>query len=424
MLIITYYWPPSGGPGVQRVLKFVKYLPQFGWEPIVLTVENGEYPAIDESLLKDIDPGLKVYKSKTTEYFNLFRKFSGVKKGDSIKLITSSKSKVNLKTRLSKWVRSNFFIPDARIGWRKHAIRKAKEIIEREKIDAIFTSSPPHSVQLIGSGLKKELGIPWVADFRDPWLDAFWEKDFKKNALSLKYAEHQESITIKAADRIAITTPSFKKLFEHKFDLNNIGVVYNGYDEADFEGKSKEENKQFRIVYTGSIASSQNPINLWEAIKGLSPELRSKLQVRLFGKLDQDVLESIRTSEIEDVILIGGYIAHSEVIDEMINADLLVLLIPEGRSDIIPGKLFEYLGSKNTILCLGPKGDAAQIIENCKAGSSFDFEESLSTYIQDKLVEKSLNKKDEIHHLNIENFSRENQTKKLATILDSLNTKR
>ena len=209
VLIITYYWPPAGGPGVQRVLKFAKYLPEFGWEPYILTVKYGEYYAIDDKLLDEIPENLQVYKTSAFEPYNLYRKVLGKSKDKSLPVyILNTSKKDSLLERISKWIRVNLFIPDPRMFWLPFAASKGEKIIKEKNIDLIFTSSPPHTVQLIGKRLSKITGKPWVADFRDPWTKAFWFSEIKRTSFSAKINKSMEKGVLDSADALTFISDS------------------------------------------------------------------------------------------------------------------------------------------------------------------------------------------------------------------------
>ena len=419
VLVITYYWPPAGGPGVQRVLKFVKYLPEFGWEPIILTVKNGEYPALDQSLKGDIPKSLKVYQTKTIEFFSLFKFFARKKKDSKIDTFILDKKSISFKQRVFKWIRANLFIPDARIGWYSFAIRKAKKIITEEGIDLILSSSPPATVQVIATKLKKNTGIKWIADLRDPWVDAFWESQIKRISFSQKWIETQEKEALTNADHIITATNSFKSLFRKKYNISNITTLTNGYDLSDF-GKANQliETEKFTITYTGSIAESQNPKKFFQAIKFLPNSIRSHIEVNLYGAIDPAISNYLNELDIKDVVKFKGYISHKSVVDVMSNSHLLILLIPENRGDIIPGKLFEYMASGNTIISFGPNGDASEIINEHNFGRHFEFGEDCSDYILECF--KNWKANPGFHRKTPpEKYSRVNLTKKLAMIMNN-----
>lgn len=423
VLIITYYWPPAGGPGVQRVLKFAKYLPQFGWEPIILTVDNGEYPARDESLLKDIPQGIKVYKTKTLEPFALYKSLTGGK-DKAIETYALTERSESILSRASKWVRLNLFIPDARVGWKKYAVRKAKEIIKEEGIDAILSSSPPHSLQMAAQTIAKDTGIPWMADFRDLWLDAFYipteEQGKRARRLNAKY----EKSILKSADKIVSTSLEIIDDFKGKVPNKDYAVVYNGYDNDDFHGSGKVTTAVFTIRYFGSIASGQNPLALFEALKAMAKEHGDSykyITVELYGKIDATVRRAIIDYNLEDKVVYKGYIPHSEVAQLMSTSDCLLLLLPRTKyKGMVPGKLFEYMATGKPILALGDvASESADLLRQTNSGQMYDhkadiLESLVALYDGWKDVRSSDLSTD------IEEFTRENQTKKLSHLLDEL----
>ena len=412
VLIITYYWPPAGGPGVQRVLKFVKYLPQFGWEPIVLTLKNGEYPAIDHSLEKDIPAGIKVYKTRTIEPFRLFKLFSGKKKEEKIATFVLDEKKKSHSSRFFSWIRNNLFIPDARVGWLPFAYRKAKKIIRAEAIDLVFTSSPPHSLQLIGLRLKKNLNVKWVADFRDPWVDAFWEADVKRLQFIENKIKAQEKSVFENADKVVTVSPTLQKRFENKF-RRKIEYIANGYDEEDITKMEIKKSEKIILRYFGSIANSQFPNNLFDFILKKSPV---NLKIEFYGNFDQ-IIHNISNQINSNTFILNDYLPHDEAISKMISSDILLLLIPKNRSEILTGKLFEYIGCGKPILCIGPKGDASDIIEKNHFGYHFDYKDDLQYFFETKLnMLDNLGFSKEKQQL----YSRKNQTKYLSKIFNSV----
>ncbi|HOU97007.1 MAG TPA: glycosyl transferase family 1, partial [Bacteroidales bacterium] len=201
VLIITYYWPPGAGAGVQRWLKFSKYLPDFGWEPLILTVDPqyAQYPATDESLLKDVSEKSKVFKTPAVNYFRLASK-------DKSRIPSAGFANQDKKGPvqwLMRFIRGNFFIPDPRKGWNRFAFKKACEIINNENVERIITSGPPHSTHLVGLKLKKKFpDILWIADFRDPWTDIYYYKEFYHTFPARLLDRHYEKTVLTNADKI------------------------------------------------------------------------------------------------------------------------------------------------------------------------------------------------------------------------------
>lgn len=414
VLIITYYWPPAGGPGVQRVLKFAKYLPEFGWEPIILTVENGDYHATDESLLKDVPQNLKVHKIKAFSVLDLYKKILGRKK--AISSFELTKSEGGLKFRIIKWIRANFFIPDARGGWRRAAVRKGLKIIREEKPEIIFTSSPPHSLQLIGLELKKKTGVKWVADFRDPWTDAFWDKGLPRLKILEKYNLWLESKTLINADARTIVSEGFSELLKKDRQLA-FTVLANGYDPEDFEGYKYQRGKKYRITYIGSIAESQNPTNLFKSISQLPQKTLALLDINFFGVFDTSVKNAAIGSKAP--IHFHPYIPHSTAVQKMVNSEMLILIIPRNTKGILTGKLYEYLASNNFILSIAPNGsEIEKIIDNCNSGTTISFQDDPTPILLDQISRWEIKQHLCCNMSEVEKLSRKSITQKLSEIFN------
>jgi glycosyltransferase involved in cell wall biosynthesis len=424
VLIITYYWPPSGGPGVQRVLKFAKYLPEFGWKPIILTVRDGEYPQTDSSLCQEIPKDLTVYKTRSLEPFSLFKRFTGQSRDTKIPTyILSQTQDESFKTRLAKWVRSNIFIPDAKIGWIPFAIKTGTKIIAQEGIDLICTSSPPHSLQIIGRALQKKTGVKWLADFRDPWSGAFWQQDNQQTGLARYLNRKFETHILASADWITSVSPAIITKFRTIRD-NNYSVLYNGFDTQDFENLNKLSSKKFRIGYFGHLGGSQNCPNLFAALSELCADAQEHIQIRFYGSIHSQVLKAMQQTEIEHCIELNAYLDHRAALNKMINSEMLLLVIPEVSENrgIITGKIFEYMASGNFVLAIGPKnGDAAELISTSKCGVMCDYHEDLRKILFTKYNEwrenKSLLK---FYPEKIERYERKNLTGQLADLFNQL----
>jgi glycosyltransferase involved in cell wall biosynthesis len=417
VLIVTYYWPPSGGAGVQRWLKFSKYLPEFGWEPIILTVdpEYAAYPVTDFSLNDDIPASIKVVTTPATNYFSIYKK-------DKSKIPTAGFANNidnTFKGKLLRFVRGNFFLPDPRRGWNKYAFKKACELIEAEGIRHIITTSPPHSTQLIGLNLKKKYRfIKWTVDLRDPWTDIYYYKQFYPTLISKAVDVRYEIRVLKRADNIITVGESLKTLFSSK--VNNIEkkirVITNGYDESDFKEVPKVIPKRFTITYVGTLSDIYPIEGLVPALKTFQNEGKDFI-LRFVGTVSEKTKKML-VNEIPDNFLdFLPYVAHSEAVKYMSGSSLLLIIIPLHQSNkiIITGKLFEYMASSKPILCLGPStGDAASIINSVHAGETFNYFDSEGIYdflVQcvNKLPQSDLNEK--------LLYSRKELTRKLSEIL-------
>ena len=381
VLILTYYWPPSGGGGVHRNLKYAKYFREFGWEPVIYTAEDADYPSIDESLFKDVPEGIEVVKRKIWEPYNVYRKFVGIKKDKKIYSgFISENKKMGFTQRVSIWIRGNFFIPDARKFWIKPSIRHLKKYLKENPVDAIISSGPPHSMHLIGLGIKKSMNIPWVADFRDPWtnIDFYDQLQLSKRA-DRKHRKLEQSV-LKSADQVVTVSWHWADDFK-KLGAPGIQVITNGFDEDDFKVNASPDPNEFSIAHIGSLNKDRNPPVLWEALKELCEEIdgfREKLVIRLVGNTDISVRGELDRLGLMDRADFKDYMPHKEVLKMQKESQVLLLLLNDTPNvlGVVPGKLFEYMASGRPLLAIGPKhGDSARIITESKAGKVCGFKE-------------------------------------------------
>lgn len=414
-LIITYYWPPSGGSGVQRWLKFVKYFRKFGVEPIVYTPLNPERMAEDNSLLKEIPSDIRVIKRKIFEPYYLYKIFTGKK---SIKpgFVSDTKSKHSLKERISLFIRSNFFVPDPKCFWIKASVKHLKKVLKEEKIDIIISTGPPHSMHLIAKRLSKDLNIPWIADFRDPWTQMYNFKFMKHTHLVERIHSKLEREVLSNSDCVVVVTQNMKKDFE-AFKTKRVEVISNGFDYEDFTAKVRRDtkDKSFGIVYTGLFFEDRNPHLLWAVLGELireNPEFKEQLKLIIIGQTDQSVLVEIEKNNLKSNLEHTDYLSHREVVDYQLKASLLLLSIgkePEARS-ILTGKFFEYLAARRPILAFGPiDSDIAYAIKESESGELFEYEEKerLKNWILERFKEHKSGQLKETSG-NIEKYSREN----------------
>jgi len=419
VLVVTYYWPPSGGPGVQRVLKFCKYLPEFGWEPIVLTVKNGEYPAIDNSLLEESD-GIETHLSDAISLYSIFNKVSGSK---SVPTHQLSKSKSDsFFTKFARWVRYNLVIPDGRIGWVPGAVRKGKEILKDQNIDLIFTSGPPHSVHLVGKKLSKSSGIKWITDFRDPWTDRFYYYENPRNKITTWIDGQIEKSVLKQCHGLATVSPGFLELLNNRYPVEQkSSIITNGFDENDFAGLSPKENSNEQIIisHTGSLSRSQNPTGLLNSIQSYNnANSNKKICLQLVGSVHPDILELIERLGIAENVEIMAYKPHRKAIQILMDSDFIFLVVPhmEKSKGIIPGKLFEYIRSGTEIILLGKETDAATIAQESGYENIFNIEDEID-FNQLKINSNKHSKKPS-------NFDRKNLTKKLSNLFNQIHAKK
>ncbi len=420
MLIITYYFPPAGGPGVQRWLKFVKYLPEFGIEPIVFIPQNPSYPIIDEKLVSEIPSNLKIIRHPIWEPFNIAKKFSKKSTNLSAGIIPTEK-KQSFFEKFLLLIRGNFFIPDARIFWVKPSVEFLERYLVENNIETIVTSGPPHSLHLIGMKLSSKLDVKWIADFRDPWTTIGYHKKLKLNAFAKSRHKRLEHKVLNAADEIIVTSKTTKQEFS---EITNrpIHVITNGYDDLNVESISLDE--KFSIAHIGSILSERNPENLWIALAELSNEIggfKDNLELKFIGITSSEIIQKLENLRLKNIITNLGYVSHDQALLQQRRAQILLLIeidSPETRS-IIPGKLFEYIAAQRPIVAIGPKdSDIEEILKESNAGCFFDYSQKNEI----KSMVKSLYENYKTGSLisessNIEKYSRRNLTEQLSKIL-------
>lgn len=385
VLVISYYWPPAGGPGVQRIVKFVKYLPDFGYQPIVLTVRDGEYPAYDPSLTQEVPDHVRVVRTPTREFFSLFKKLTGRGQQEKIATTILKADNPGWKDRLFRWIRYNLFFPDARIGWKPFAVRAGMQLIREEQPQLIFCTSPPHSAQWIARALHQKTGLPWVADFRDPWTDAYWLRELPKYPRAYRKNLRMEKTVLAEASALITVSEGYQELL-NKTD-RRPQLIRNGYDAADFR-REKTPNTRFRIVYTGSLSQIQMPENLLQALAQLTEAEKAQVQFDLYGAIDPLFHQRAKELGVESLIADHGYVSHEVAVGHMIQADLLLLLTPKTPSKgMTPLKLYEYLATGNFILGIGdPGSDPARILQICQGGHYVRYQTDVLPLLRERLI--------------------------------------
>ena len=437
VLIVTYYWPPTGGSGVQRWVKFVKYLHEFGWQPVVYTPENPEQLAIDETLLAEIPSDVELIKRPILEPYNIYRKLLGGKKAKAassespsgeINPINASSNKSTVQ-KFALWVRSNLFIPDPRVSWVRPSVRFLKKYLKEHPVDVIVTTGPPQSMHLIGRGLKRACGIRWIADFRDPWTNMFFFKHLNLCHWAEKLHHKLEQSVLDESDAIISVTPLVQKDFE-EMTRTPVHLITNGFDDDDFSESGSYAQKvpqpeRFTIAHTGLFAADGNPVALWELLSRkceADAEFAANLDIRLVGKVDREIIASIREHGLGDRLELLGYLPHSETVREQRSAAMLILPLrvdPE-YAKVLPGKIFEYLASRRPILGIGQEeGAAAQVLAQTGSGTMCDWgnASAMSAFI-DVEWERFKSGKSGRPDADIRQYSRRELTKTLAKLLD------
>ncbi len=419
VLIITYYWPPSGGAGVQRWLKFTKYLPAYGWTPVVLTVrpDSAAYPYTDNSLSDEVPVDVTVHRTGAVNWFALYNR-------DQSKIPHSgfaSGTERGLKSAISRFIRGNFFIPDPRRGWNRSAFRKALGLIRSENIRHIVTTSPPHSTQLIGLRLKRRLPhLKWVADLRDPWTEIYYYDIFRPSLPARALDRNLEGRVLRGADMITTVGRSLVEALAARVgDSSKVHLLPNGYDEEDFQWVKPSLPERFTITYVGTLSGAYPIGGFIEAVKGITVRERPVL-LRFVGTVPEEIRSLFPADGSEEAPEFITYCEHPEAISFMMSSSLLLLIIPDHSSarSILTGKLFEYLATGRPVLMLGPAdGDAAQLLLRCGHDGIFDYNdvEGIRNFIMQVVGGKAPKPND--HHLG---YSREKLTEKLAGLLYTL----
>jgi glycosyltransferase involved in cell wall biosynthesis len=422
LLIITYYWPPAGGPGVQRWLKFVKYLPEFNIQPIVYIPENPTYPIVDNGLESEVSDKAIILKNKIFEPYGLASFFGKNKTKKISSGIIPNQKKQSVLEKTLLWIRGNLFIPDARFLWVKPSVKYLKKYILENNIDTIVTSGPPHSLHLIGLQLKKDLNIKWFADFRDPWTTIGYHKALKLSSYAEKKHKALEKEVLNSADTIIVTSKTTNTEFQ-AITTKPIEVITNGYDIEKIEKQPLDE--KFTLAHIGSFLSERNPTILWQALQELLTEntdFKNDFQLKLIGAVSQEVLDTITEFKLNDYVQKLGYVSHQEAVENQRKSQVLLLIEinSEETKSIIPGKLFEYMISERPIIAIGPEGsDFAEIITTTNTGVFFTYDEKeklkalLLTYYQEYQ-----NQNLKVHAVGLQQYSRKSLTQQLVQILN------
>lgn len=386
-MIITYYWPPTGGAGVQRWLKFSKYFREFGWEPIIYTPSNPDFPINDETLLKDIPKDLTILKTPITEPYDIYRKIMRKKKTETVNQGFLSEGKENTFLQSAMiWVRGNFFIPDARKFWIKPSIKYLSNYMKTNHIDAVISTGPPHSMHLIAMGLKLKHHIPWIADFRDPWTQIDFYSQLKLSSYADNKHKQLENKVLTKANKVVTVSPSCASDLA-KLGGREVNVITNGFDTDDFSltNDSIKMLDGFMFHHTGALNKDRNPYTLWKVLGDLcreNAELKKDLVLKFTGKTDAIVFESLKQQGLSENAQKTDYMTHSEVVKVMVQSPILLLPLNNtpNNKGVLSGKLFEYLAAKRPIFGIGmPYGDAAAILKETQAGTMCDFDDYVGT---------------------------------------------
>ena len=433
VLIITYYWPPTGGSGVQRWVKFSKYLPSEGWQPIIYTPENPEQLAIDESLAAEVSSDTEIIKTHITEPYELYKKFlkkSGHSK-EAVEVNPVNAQNKSLVQKIAMWIRGNLFRPDPRCLWIRPSVKFLKKYLKDHPVDLIVSTGPPQSMHIIGMKLAKETGLPWIADFRDPWTKIFYFKHLSMTKATEKWHKKMERKVLDNASAVVAVSPLVQQEFI-AMTQTPVELITNGFDECDFSGDRCTEahgspESNFTITHTGLFAADGNPTMLWKVLaeKCSQDEVFKKyLRIKLVGKTDEQIISAIEGEGLGGNLINLGYQPHSEAVAAQRSASLLILPLrkePEYKA-VLPGKLFEYLASWRPVLGIGqPDGAMSMILNSTKTGVVLDWEDkdSISSYI-DCCWERHLKGELTVEDADISQFTRKALTTRMAELFNRL----
>ena len=436
VLIISYYWPPTGGSGVQRWVKFAKYLPALGWQPVIYTPENPEQLAVDETLAGEVPVEAEIIRRRIVEPYGMYKKVLR-RSGHSKEAVEVNPVNAQNKSFLQKaamWVRGNLFRPDPRCWWIRPSVRFLKKYLKDHPVDLIVSTGPPQSMHLIGRKLAQETGLPWIADFRDPWTKIFYFKHLSMTRATKRWHEKMEKRVLDEATRVVAVSPLVQQEFQ-AMTQTPVELITNGFDECDFHQepfKMAEGGPQqlFTITHTGLFAADGNPTVLWEVLAEkcrTCEEFRKSLRINLIGKTDEQIIKAAHDAGLGENVYDLGYQHHARAVDEQRKASLLILPLrkePEYKA-VLPGKLFEYLASYRPILGIGQSdGAMSMILDSTRTGVVFDWEdkEAIAKYI-DECWEKHLEGRLRIEGDDISQFTRRNLTLRMAQLFEELTKK-
>ena len=431
VLIISYYWPPTGGSGVQRWVKFAKYLPSEGWQPVIYTPENPEQLAVDESLAAEVPEAAEVVKTRIIEPYELYKKLlrrSGHSK-EAVEVNPVNAQNKSLLQKAAMWVRGNLFRPDPRCLWIEPSVRFLKKYLSEHPVDLIVSTGPPQSMHMIGLRLSRETGLPWIADFRDPWTKIFYFKHLSMTPATERWHKKMEKMVLDEASAVVAVSPLVQQEFQAMTDTP-VELITNGFDECDFSSEPCTQayggaSQEFTITHTGLFAADGNPTVLWDVLaeKCQTDEaFRKLLRIKLIGKTDDQILKALKDKGLESSLINMGYQTHSVAVEQQRQASVLILPLrkePEYKA-VLPGKLFEYLASQRPILGIGqPDGAMAMIVNETGTGTVIDWndKEGISQYIE-QCWERHLEGRLSSDGADLSRFTRRSLTRRMAGLFE------
>ena len=381
VLILTYYWPPQAGSGVQRWLKFAKYLPEYGWKPVIITPRNGTAPYYDDSLLKDVPPEAEIIYTGTLEPFAIYNALQGKKPKAAVPVgMMGLTEKKGMFHRLANYLRANVFVPDARRGWMPYARKAALKRIAEGGIDLVVTTGPPHSTHLAGLDIQRQTGLPWLVDLRDPWTNIYYNKTLPRSRSTQAKDQAWESMVVRSASAVTVVSPGMADEFSPR--AKRLEVIYNGYDDSDLPPTPPTSHKGFTLSHVGNFFPSLESSGLTSALSRLckeEPGFAADLRLRFTGLLDSGVEERLRIAGLAPNIQVTPPVSHKDAVVEMMRASMLLFSIAnEGNvRALVSGKIFEYLATGLPILAIGsPESGAAQVLLDAEFGPMLPHEDS------------------------------------------------
>jgi glycosyltransferase involved in cell wall biosynthesis len=419
VLIITYYWPPAGGSGVQRWLKFVKYLQNFGIEPVVYTVDDVRYPKEDDSLSKEIPKGITILKQPIWEPTDLF--FWKKKKQKKKDISNSTNSGV------LSFIRGNFFIPDPKVFWVRPSVKFLENYLKENKVDVLISTGPPHSMHLIAHQLQQKTNIKWLADFRDPWSNLYYNKEFKQSQFAIIRNKKLENTILKNADCVLTVSNSLKNEFEKQ--AKRVEVITNGFDSEVLVSNAITLDKRFSISYIGLLPKQSNPKLFFSALQKIcieNADFKKDLKLNFIGDISDEVKNEIQINNLSENTEFFGYVSHKKAIEYQQKTQVLLLLIPNiaNAQGILTGKLFEYLTTNRPIFAISPDNkDLEEILVQTNTGFMLDYKNELKIR---EAIEAMYHRYKKgflgVDAKNIDKYHRKQLTKELAIIIKSLQT--
>lgn len=433
VLIISYYWPPTGGSGVQRWVKFAKYLPLEGWQPVIYTPENPEQLAVDASLEAEVPAETEIIKTRIIEPYELYKKVlrrSGHSK-EAVEVNPVNAQNKSLLQKAAMWVRGNLFRPDPRCLWIRPSVRFLKKYLEEHPVDLIVSTGPPQSMHMIGLKLARETGLPWITDFRDPWTKIFYFKHLAMTTTTERWHQKMEKKVLDEASAVVAVSPLVQQEFQAMTDTP-VELITNGFDECDFPAEKCTDayggpDRDFVITHTGLFAADGNPTVLWDVLAEKcrsDADFAGKLKIKLIGKTDDQILKALKDRGLGDMTIDMGYQPHSIAVEQQREASVLILPLrkePEYKA-VLPGKLFEYLASQRPVLGIGqPDGAMSMILEEARTGIVLDWDdkEGLAGYI-DQCWNKHLEGRLTTEGADLSRFTRRSTAHQMADLFENI----